>query len=100
MSSRPEAQEPASQKLSTLKATGAGIRDLKGLEKYGNLEALDESHIESAGLLRYFELRQAWNRREYEKVGSEELVFLNQARNRRVKILPAIHVTMLPSDTP
>jgi hypothetical protein len=39
-------------------------------------------HIESAGLLRYFELRQAWDRKEYEKVGSKELVFLSQARKR------------------
>lgn len=45
------------------------------------IKASDESHIESAGLLRYFELRQAWNRREYEKVGSEELVFLKQAQS-------------------
>ncbi len=46
------------------------------------LKVGEEPHIESAGLLRYFELRQAWDRKEYEKVGSEELVFLNQARKR------------------
>jgi len=42
----------------------------------------EELKIESAGLLRYFELRQAWDRKEYEKVGSKELVFLSQARKR------------------
>jgi hypothetical protein len=46
------------------------------------LKAPEEPHIESAGLLRYFELRQAWERQEYERVGSEELVFLNQARKK------------------
>ena len=46
------------------------------------LKVGEEPHIASAGLLRYFELRQAWERQEYEKVGSEELVFLNQARKK------------------
>ena len=46
------------------------------------LKAPEEAHIESTRLLRYFELRQAWERQEYEKVGSEELVFLSQARKR------------------
>ena len=46
------------------------------------LKGGEEPKIESAGLLRYFELRQAWDRKEYEKVGSEELVFMNQARKR------------------
>ena len=46
------------------------------------LKAPVDSHFESAGLLRYFELKQAWDRKEYEKVGSEELVFLSQARKR------------------
>jgi hypothetical protein len=46
------------------------------------LKVGEEPHIESAGLLRYFELRQAWDRKEYEKVGSKELVFLSQARKK------------------
>ena len=46
------------------------------------LKGGEEPHIESAELLRYFELKQAWDRKEYEKVGSEELVFLSQARKR------------------
>ena len=36
------------------------------------LKAPEGTAIESAGLLRYFKLRQAWERQEYEKVGSEE----------------------------
>ena len=46
------------------------------------LKAPVDSHFENAGLLRYFELRQAWDRKQYEKVGSQELVFLSQARKR------------------
>ncbi len=46
------------------------------------LKGGENPNIASPGLLRYFELRQAWDLKEYEKVGSEELVFLNQARKK------------------
>ena len=38
--------------------------------------------IESPGLLRYFQLRQAWEREEYEKVDSEGLIYLDQSRRK------------------
>ena len=44
------------------------------------LRSRGESHLESPGLARYFELRLAWERKEYGKVGSEELMYLNQSR--------------------
>ena len=33
-------------------------------------------------LLKYFQLREAWELKQYEKVGSTELLFLNQARKK------------------
>ena len=38
--------------------------------------------VESPELLRYFQLRQAWEREEYEKVDSEGLIYLNQSRRK------------------
>jgi hypothetical protein len=46
------------------------------------LKGGEDPNIASPGLLRYFELRQAWDLKKYEKVGSKELVFLNQARKK------------------
>ena len=33
-------------------------------------------------LVKYFQLREAWESKQYEKVGSTELLFLNQAKKR------------------
>ena len=33
-------------------------------------------------LVKYFQLREAWESKQYEKVGSTELLFLNQARKK------------------
>jgi hypothetical protein len=38
--------------------------------------------VESPALLRYFQLRQAWELEEYEKVDSEGLIYLNQSRRK------------------
>jgi hypothetical protein len=38
--------------------------------------------LESPDLVRYFEVRLAWERKEYGKVGSEELMYLNQSRRK------------------
>ena len=46
------------------------------------LSSPNRRRIESPGLLRYFQLRQAWEREEYEKVDSEGLIYLNQSRRK------------------
>ena len=37
---------------------------------------------EDLDLVKYFRLREAWESKQYEKVGSAELLFLNQARKK------------------
>ena len=37
---------------------------------------------EDLDLVKYVQLREAWESKQYEKVGSTELLFLNQARKK------------------
>ena len=46
------------------------------------LSSPNRRRVESPGLLRYFELRQAWEREEYEEVNSEGLIYLDQSRRK------------------
>ena len=46
------------------------------------LRAPNECYFESPGLLRYFMLRHAWERKECTKVNAEGLLYLNQSRKK------------------
>ncbi len=46
------------------------------------LSSPNRHHIDSPALLRYFQLRLAWEREEYEKVDSEGLIYLDQSQRK------------------
>ena len=41
-----------------------------------------QASADDLDLVKYFQLREAWESKQYEKVGSTELLFLNQARKK------------------
>ena len=46
------------------------------------LKSGGERQFENQALTRYFELRHAWERKQYQKVGPKELLYLSQSRKK------------------